>query len=104
MGKAIWENPIEVQLGEGFTWECLFVHREKGLFLSVYVDDVKRDEFYDSLQFGTEVYSDASSIKKYRMQRQQWRNNWKKKKLGENTGMAADKRQEQKRGDRGSKE
>ena len=22
-------------------WECLFVHREKGLFLSVYVDDKK---------------------------------------------------------------
>ena len=21
-------------------WECLFVHREKGLFLSVYVDDI----------------------------------------------------------------
>jgi len=23
------------------TWECLFVHCEKGLFLSVYVDDIK---------------------------------------------------------------
>ena len=23
------------------TWECLFVNREKGLFLSVYVDDIK---------------------------------------------------------------
>ena len=22
-------------------WECLFVHREKGLFLSVYVDDIR---------------------------------------------------------------
>ena len=22
-------------------WECLFVHREKGLFLFVYVDDIK---------------------------------------------------------------
>ena len=22
-------------------WECLFFHREKGLFLSVYVDDIK---------------------------------------------------------------
>ena len=22
-------------------WECLFVHREEGLFLSVYVDDIK---------------------------------------------------------------
>ena len=25
-------------------WECLFVHREQGLFLSVYVDDIKLDE------------------------------------------------------------
>ena len=23
-------------------WECLFVHREKGLFVSVYVDDLKK--------------------------------------------------------------
>ena len=28
-----WENV--------FNWECLFVHVEKGLFLSVYVDDIK---------------------------------------------------------------
>ena len=26
---------------KGFHWECLFVHREKGLFLSVYLDDIK---------------------------------------------------------------
>ena len=25
-------------------WDCLFVHREKGLFLSVYVDDIKLAE------------------------------------------------------------
>ena len=25
----------------GTRWECLFVHRAKGLFLSVYVDDIK---------------------------------------------------------------
>ena len=24
-----------------FNWECLFVHREKGLLLSMYVDDIK---------------------------------------------------------------
>ena len=24
-------------------WDCLFVHREKGLLLSVYVDDIKLD-------------------------------------------------------------
>ena len=35
MGKAIhgWEKIPN--------WECLFVHREKGLFLSVYVDDIE---------------------------------------------------------------
>ena len=32
---------IEIRLGEGSHWECLFVHREKGLFSSVYVDDIK---------------------------------------------------------------
>ena len=41
MGTAIRENPIEIQLGKFSNLECLFVHREKGLFLSVYVDDIK---------------------------------------------------------------
>ena len=41
MGKAIWKIPIETWLGKIPNWECLFVHREKGLFLSVYVDDIK---------------------------------------------------------------
>ena len=41
MGKAIWENPIEAWLGENSNWECLFVQYEKGLFLSVCVDDIK---------------------------------------------------------------
>ena len=41
MGKAIWENSIEVRLGEVSNWECFFVHREKGEFLSVCVDDIK---------------------------------------------------------------
>ena len=31
--KYVWEKVS--------TWECLFVHREKGLFLSVCVDDIK---------------------------------------------------------------
>ena len=26
-------------------WECLFVHRRQGLFLSVYVDDIRKAEF-----------------------------------------------------------
>ena len=41
MGKAIWENPIATQLEVVPKWKCLFVHREKGFFLSVYVDDIK---------------------------------------------------------------
>ena len=38
---------VKVLLEHGWekvpTWECLFVIREKGLFLSVYVDDMKTD-------------------------------------------------------------
>ena len=42
----LWERQFEkVPLKHGWekipNWECLFVHREKGLFLSVYVDDIK---------------------------------------------------------------
>ena len=31
--KNIWDNIP--------TWECLYVHRKLGLFLSVYMDDIK---------------------------------------------------------------
>ena len=42
MGKAILESSIENTIGKKFpNWECLFVNREQGLFLSVYVDDLK---------------------------------------------------------------
>ena len=42
----LWERPFEkILLKYGWEkvsdWECVFVHREKGLFLSVYVDDIK---------------------------------------------------------------
>ena len=42
----LWERQFEkILLKHGWVkvsnWECLFVHREKGLFLSVYVDDIK---------------------------------------------------------------
>ena len=38
MGKGIRENAIETHVWEKVSnWECLFVQREKGLFLSVYV-------------------------------------------------------------------
>ena len=33
--QYIWEKDSN--------WECLFVHREKELFLPVYVDDIKLD-------------------------------------------------------------
>ena len=41
-----WERQFEkILLKHGWekvpNWECLFVHRQKGLFLSVYVDDIK---------------------------------------------------------------
>ena len=44
----LWEGQFEKNLLKyGWekipNWECLFVHREKGLFLSVYVDDIKMD-------------------------------------------------------------
>ena len=39
--KAIWESSIETRLGKVLNWECPFVKRAKGLFLSVYVDDIK---------------------------------------------------------------
>ena len=46
MAGLLWERQFEkILLKNGwekvFNWECLFVHREKGLFLSVYVDDIK---------------------------------------------------------------
>ena len=42
----LWERqfekiPLKHDWGKIPNWECLFVHREKGLFLSVYVDDIK---------------------------------------------------------------
>ena len=42
----LWERQFEkILLKYGWekvsNWECLFVHREKGLFLSVYLDDIK---------------------------------------------------------------
>ena len=46
LAGLLWERHFEkVLLKYGWekvsNWECLFVHREKGLFLSVYVDDIK---------------------------------------------------------------
>ena len=46
LAGLLWERQFEKILLEYgwekvFFWECLFVNREKGLFLSVYVDDIK---------------------------------------------------------------
>ena len=45
-GRIVVERQFEkILLQHGWekvsNWECLFIHREKGLFLSVYVDDIK---------------------------------------------------------------
>ena len=46
LAGLLWERHFEkILLKHGWekilNWECLLVHREKGLFLSVYVDDIK---------------------------------------------------------------
>ena len=46
LAGLLWERQFEkILLEYGWEkvsfWECLFVNREKGLFLSVYVDDIK---------------------------------------------------------------
>ena len=46
LAGLLWERKFEkILLKYGWekvsNWKCLFVHREKGLFLSVYVDDIK---------------------------------------------------------------
>ena len=46
LAGLIWERQFEKILltyvwEKVFNWECSFVHREKGLLLSVYVDDIK---------------------------------------------------------------
>ena len=46
LAGLLWESQFEKILlkycwEKVSDWECLFVHREKGLFLSVYVDDIK---------------------------------------------------------------
>ena len=46
LAGLLWERQFEtILLKYGWekvsNWECLFVHREKGFFISVYVDDIK---------------------------------------------------------------
>ena len=46
LAGLLWERQLEkILLKHGWekvpNWECLFVHHQKGLFLSVHVDDIK---------------------------------------------------------------
>ena len=41
LAGLLWERQFWKILLKHGCWECLFVHLEKGLFLSVYVDDIK---------------------------------------------------------------
>ena len=46
LARLLWERQFEKILlkyswEKVSNWECLFMHREKGIFLSVYVDDIK---------------------------------------------------------------
>ena len=41
LGQTFEEVLLELGLEKKTNWECLFVHRKQGLFLSVNVDDIK---------------------------------------------------------------
>ena len=46
LAGLLWERQLEKKVfkyvwEKASNWECFFVHREKGLFLSVHVDDIK---------------------------------------------------------------
>ena len=41
MGRQFEEVLLELGWEKVPNWECLLVHRKEGLFLSVYVDDIK---------------------------------------------------------------
>ena len=64
LAGLLWERQFEkILLKHGWekipNWQCLFVHREKGLFLSVYVDDKEMFERSRELvQHGKELMKD----------------------------------------------
>ena len=41
VGKTVRGSSFGTWMGKVPNWECLFVHRKQGLFLSVYVDDIR---------------------------------------------------------------
>ena len=69
--KEQWRNPLEM-LGNARQNTIVLLMPTKARD-----EDCKRDEFDDSLQSCSQIYSDASSGKKFQMQRQQWRKNGK---------------------------
>ena len=65
LAGLLWERQFEkVLLKHGWenipNWECLFVHREKGLFLSVFVDDMERNKILIRLSNSTKYQLHAS--------------------------------------------
>ena len=69
LAGLLWERQFEkVLLKHGWekipNWECLFVHREKGLFLSEYVDDITLagKKYRDKILIRCGNYSTKKSI------------------------------------------
>ena len=50
-GKGNLRNLYWNTVGKNFNWECLFVNRAKGPFLSVYVDDIKMAGRTENIKF-----------------------------------------------------
>ena len=62
LAGLLWEKQFEKVLLK-YDWEkvpnreCLFIHRQKGLFLSVYVDDIKFAGKKQNIKHGSDVES-----------------------------------------------
>ena len=50
MGEVLSKCFVQGRLRKSIGWECLFVHRKKKLFLSVYVDDFKMAGAKDAIK------------------------------------------------------
>ena len=80
LAGLLWEREFEkIQLQHGWekvsNWECLFLHRQKGLFLSVYVDDMKLAGKKQNFLIRCGNYSTKKSI--WENQHLSWiMNNW----------------------------
>ena len=67
LGKTIRGSSIGIWMGKISNWECLFVHRNQGLLLPVYVDDVTRAGKEQNM---------APMWKKWMKKRWSWRTNF----------------------------